>query len=67
MQVAVAVARALVHLHAQKPPMIHRDVKSQNVLLTRIDSSGGDMVAAAKLADFGTADTRPATLGAASD
>ena len=50
----VAVARALVHLHKQSPPMIHRDVKSQNVLLTSI-SDGGDMVAATKVSDFGTA------------
>ena len=24
----------MVHLHSQDPPMIHRDVKAQNVLLT---------------------------------
>ena len=33
-QVAVAIARVLAHLHSQSPPMIHRDAKTQNVLLT---------------------------------
>ena len=34
LQIAVGVGRGLVHLHSQDPPMIHRDVKAQNVLLT---------------------------------
>jgi serine/threonine protein kinase len=29
LQVAVAIARALVHLHTLSPPMVHRDVKCQ--------------------------------------
>ena len=41
------VARALVYLHAQKPPIIHRDLTASNVLLTP------DM--RAKLADLGVA------------
>ena len=41
------VARALVYLHSQKPPIIHRDLTASNVLLT------SDMKA--KLADFGVA------------
>jgi serine/threonine protein kinase len=28
--ILVWVCRGLVHLHSQSPPMIHRDVKSQN-------------------------------------
>ena len=28
--ILVCVCRGLVHLHSQSPPMIHRDVKSQN-------------------------------------
>ena len=41
------VARALVYLHSQKPPIIHRDLTASNVLLT------SDMKA--KLADLGVA------------
>ena len=55
LQTAVGVALALAHLHAQTPPMIHRDVKPGNVLLnTQSASSAVDMVDAVKLADFGT-------------
>ena len=46
-QIAVAIARALVHLHMQSPPMIHRDVKTQNVLLTTINRE--DMISATKV------------------
>lgn len=50
--IARQVAEALRHLHEQaKPPIIHRDVKSKNVLLEN-DSS-------AKLADFGIAKLGP--------
>jgi serine/threonine protein kinase len=64
-EIAVAVARALVHLHSQKPPLIHRDVKSANVLLScRTEQPhilrGMDMLPRTKVADFGTVreDTR---------
>ncbi|TMW61829.1 hypothetical protein Poli38472_010892 [Pythium oligandrum] len=48
-RIALDVAEALVYLHSLDPPMIHRDLKSCNLLLDQ------DMSAA--LSDFGT--TRP--------
>ncbi|KAG2490641.1 hypothetical protein HYH03_011032 [Edaphochlamys debaryana] len=55
------VASALAHMHGQKPPVVHRDCKAENVLLKR---EGNRMVA--KLADLGLAvrlsDTRGAML-----
>jgi serine/threonine protein kinase len=33
LRIAVAIAQALKHLHTLTPPMLHRDVKSANVLL----------------------------------
>ena len=44
-QIAADIAEGMEFLHSRKPPLIHRDLKSQNVLL----SSDGR----AKIADFG--------------
>jgi serine/threonine protein kinase len=44
--IAAEVVRAIEHLHGLRPPMVHRDLKTANVLL---DQSGH-----AKVADFGT-------------
>jgi hypothetical protein len=53
--VAADVARALHYLHAEvAPPLIHQDVKSDNILLAEV---GGRLVA--KVADFGTARIAP--------
>jgi serine/threonine protein kinase len=41
----------MAYLHAISPPIIHRDLKSPNVLLHR--SKAGELVA--KVADFGVA------------
>ncbi|XP_062516322.1 interleukin-1 receptor-associated kinase 4-like isoform X2 [Corticium candelabrum] len=45
--IAVGCAKALSFLHEQNPPLVHRDVKSANVLL--------DEAYTAKLSDFGIA------------
>ena len=55
-EVAAHVVRALHYLHAEaSPPLIHQDVKSDNVLLA--ERAGGGIVA--KVADFGTARIMP--------
>ena len=46
LQIALDIARALKHLHGMDPPMLHRDLKTANVLLD--GATGG-----AKVADFG--------------
>jgi serine/threonine protein kinase len=56
--VASDIARGLEYLHTQAdPPIIHQDVKSDNILLAEID---GRLVA--KVADFGTARYVPTLL-----
>jgi serine/threonine protein kinase len=47
LRIAAGIAEALAHLHSLTPQVVHRDVKSANILL---DDGDG-----AKLADFGTA------------
>ncbi|KAJ0389560.1 hypothetical protein ATCC90586_011680 [Pythium insidiosum] len=49
-QIALHVAHALTYLHSLQPVVLHRDLKSRNVLLTE------DLQA--KLADFGVARER---------
>ncbi|CAM6108429.1 unnamed protein product [Calypogeia fissa] len=51
-RIAADVARGLEYLHHEAdPPIVHRDVKSRNILLTATDS--------AKLADFGLSKAAP--------
>ncbi|RLN20391.1 hypothetical protein BBJ28_00018776 [Nothophytophthora sp. Chile5] len=48
--IALHIAEALAYLHSHKPQVIHRDLKSKNVLL--------NMYLEAKLSDFGVSRTR---------
>ena len=53
---AIQVAEALSFLHSRSPPVVHRDVKTHNVLLSR----GGED---AKLCDFGLVTVRETAAG----
>jgi len=56
LDIAADVARALYYLHVEaSPPLIHQDLKSDNVLLT----TGVGARVVAKVADFGTARMLP--------
>jgi serine/threonine protein kinase len=62
------VLSALAHLHAAKPPVLHRDVKPENILIwdVRRDDARGDLLMTVKLTDYGTMrriDRRDLTVG----
>ncbi len=50
MKIAQDVARGMRLLHAQSPPIAHRDLRSPNIFLVSLDPSS---VVCAKVADFG--------------
>jgi Serine/threonine protein kinase len=50
-RILLHIARGLVYMHSLDPPVIHRDVKTANVLLQH----GKDGAVVAKVSDFGTA------------
>lgn len=51
-QIALGVARAIAFFHEAKPPVVHRDLKSENVMLLQPLTSPDD-VPVAKVVDFG--------------
>jgi serine/threonine protein kinase len=53
--IALQVAEGMAFLHSRRPPIVHRDLKSHNVLL--------DFKGDAKLCDFGLVNTREVTAG----
>ena len=49
--IALQLARGVDVLHSQDPPIVHRDIKPQNILIVRSGDSANDVIV--KLADFG--------------
>lgn len=56
--IALQIAMGLLHLHKQKTPIIHGDIKSQNILLHEEDNA-----LHAKLTDFGLSTIKPKHVG----
>ncbi|GAM26449.1 hypothetical protein SAMD00019534_096240 [Acytostelium subglobosum LB1] len=52
LSLALDIARGMEHLHSLKPPVVHRDLKTPNVLLSR-DQTPGRPQLVAKVSDFG--------------
>jgi serine/threonine protein kinase len=53
-QLGLDIARGLAYLHCQQPPIMHRDLKSENILVD-------DECAHAKISDFGLARVKNTT------
>eukprot|EP01114_Cavostelium_apophysatum_P016978 TRINITY_DN4943_c0_g1_i2.p1 TRINITY_DN4943_c0_g1~~TRINITY_DN4943_c0_g1_i2.p1 ORF type:complete len:1797 (+),score=541.41 TRINITY_DN4943_c0_g1_i2:200-5590(+) len=49
-KIAIDIAAGMLYLHSAKPPIIHRDLKSPNVLMAALSA---DANIVAKVADFG--------------
>ncbi|KAL1527154.1 hypothetical protein AB1Y20_015834 [Prymnesium parvum] len=54
-QIASQVSEAMAFMHSHSPPLVHRDLKSQNVLLTTSED--------AKLCDFGLVNIKVVSAG----
>jgi serine/threonine protein kinase len=50
LKIAMDIASGVMFLHSAKPPIIHRDLKSPNVLLASLSSKASVV---AKITDFG--------------
>jgi hypothetical protein len=63
LKISLDVARGMQALHGADPPIIHRDLKSENVLLVAVLNQAEDMPLA-KVADFGMArEVSPSATG----
>jgi serine/threonine protein kinase len=56
-QIAQALLEILIYLHGRQPPVIHRDIKPKNILLT---DTSGDRPIQVYLVDFGSVRTATA-------
>ncbi len=56
-KIALDISLGMAFLHAQSPPLAHRDLRSPNILLTTLnfDKSKNANVSVAKVSDFGLA------------
>ena len=59
---ATETAEAVAYLHAQAPPIVHRDIKSKNVVVFNVEGEGPLSV---KLIDFGLSGPADASPGGA--
>ena len=55
MSLLLDAARGMVALHGHKTPLIHRDLKSLNILVCKVPQAGGKHQFIGKVADFGLA------------
>jgi len=62
-RIALDIAYGLQYLHAQLPPILHRDIKSENVLLGK----GSNDELHAKLTDFGLSKVKAAMQNSPAD
>ena len=51
-KIALDIAKGLNYLHTQKPPIIHRDVRSPNIFMASLSMTDSVL---AKVGDFGLA------------
>ena len=52
-QMIYQIILGMLFLHSQNPPIIHRDIKPQNILIQRSDPNIPDSTLILKIADFG--------------
>ena len=54
-RIAIDICKGMAYLHSKIPPIIHRDLKSPNILMTRLEVPKNDNLQEplAKVADFG--------------